>query len=101
MDVGYIAVDNILGGRIAADYLASLGHKKVATITGNLTTQAGAQRLKGFEELLEEKNVPLPKEYVYQGDYSRRSARAAAEQFLNCPIHPRQFSRPAMKWPSR
>ena len=88
MDVGYIAVDNILGGRIAADYLASLGHKKVATITGNLTTQAGAQRLKGFEELLEEKNVPLPKEYVYQGDYSRRSARAAAEQFFKLPNPP-------------
>ena len=67
MDVGYISVDNTLGGRIAADYLVSLGHKKVATITGNLTTQAGAQRLKGFEELLEEKNVPLPKGYVYQG----------------------------------
>jgi len=82
IDVGYISVDNTMGGRIAADYLVSLGHKKVATITGNLTTQAGAQRLKGFEELLEEKDIPLPKGYVYQGDYSRRSARVAAEQFL-------------------
>ena len=88
MDVGYIAVDNTLGGRIAADYLASLGHKKVAMVTGNLTTQAGAQRLKGFEELLEEKNIPLPKEYVYQGDYSRRSARIAAEQFFKLPNPP-------------
>ena len=88
MDVGYIAVDNTLGGRIAADYLASLGHKKVAMVTGNLTTQAGAQRLKGFEELLEEKNIPLPKEYVYQGDYSRRSSRIAAEQFFKLPNPP-------------
>jgi len=88
LDVGYIAVDNTLGGRAAADYLVSLGHKKVATVTGNLTTQAGAQRLKGFEELLEEKGVPLPKEYVYQGDYSRRCARVAAEQFLKLPNPP-------------
>src|SRR3989338_1751185 len=88
LDVSYIAVDNTLGGRIAADYLVSLGHKKVATVTGNLTTQAGAQRLKGFEEMLEEKGVPIPQEYVYQGDYSRRCARVAAEQFLKLPNPP-------------
>lgn len=88
LDVGYIAVDNMRGGRLAADYLVSLGHHKVATVTGSLTTQAGAQRLKGFEELLEEKHVPLPKEYVYQGDYSRRSARFAMEQFLKLPDPP-------------
>lgn len=88
LDVGYIAVDNTKGGFIAADYLISLGHKKVATVTGNLTTQAGAQRLKGFEELLRAKNIPLPKEYVYHGDYSRRSARFAAEQFLKLPNPP-------------
>ncbi|MBI5416104.1 MAG: LacI family DNA-binding transcriptional regulator [Candidatus Omnitrophica bacterium] len=82
LDVGYIAVDNVLGAEIAADYLVSLGHKKIATITGNLNTQAGAYRLKGFEHLLGKKNIPLPQEYVYQGDYSRRCARFAAEQFL-------------------
>ncbi|MBI5149193.1 MAG: LacI family DNA-binding transcriptional regulator [Candidatus Omnitrophica bacterium] len=82
LDVGYIAVDNVQGGEIATDYLVSLGHKKIATITGNLNTQAGAQRLKGFEQFLEKKNIPLPQGYVYQGDYSRRCARFAAEQFL-------------------
>ena len=82
LDVSYIAVDNKLGGTIAADYLTSLGHKKIATITGNLNTQAGAHRLEGFQKFLKEKNIDLPKEYVYKGDYSRRCARQAGEEFL-------------------
>ena len=82
LDVNYIAVDNKLGGKIAADYLASLGHKKIATVTGNLNTQAGAHRFEGFKKLLEDKNIDLPEEYVHKGDYSRRCARQAGEAFL-------------------
>ena len=82
MDVNYIAIDNQKGGELAADYLVSLGHKRIATVTGNLTTQAGEYRLDGFKRILEEKSVPLPQEYIYEGDFSRRSARAAAEHFF-------------------
>ena len=82
LDVNYIAVDNMLGGKVAADYLVSLGHKQIATVTGNLNTQAGAHRLEGFKKYLESKNIPLTEQYVFKGDYSRRCARAAAEQFL-------------------
>jgi LacI family transcriptional regulator len=82
LDVGYIAVDNCLGGEIAADYLVSLGHRRIATITGNLNTQAGVHRLEGFKNILQKKNISIPEEYIYQWDYSRRCARKAAEQFL-------------------
>ena len=82
LDISYIAVDNRLGGEMVADYLVSFGHKRLATITGNLNTQSGALRCEGFKNFLEKKGFPLTKEYVYVGDYSRRSARQAVEQFL-------------------
>jgi len=82
LDVNYIAVNNKLGGKIAGDYLTSLGHKKIATVTGNLNTQAGAHRFEGFKKLLEDKNIDLPEKYVHKGDYSRRCARQAGEAFL-------------------
>jgi len=82
LDVSYIAVDNKLGGQIAGDYLVSLGHKRIATVTGNLNTQAGAYRFEGFQKYLKEKNVDLSEEYICKGDYSRRCARQAAEGFL-------------------
>jgi LacI family transcriptional regulator len=88
LKVGYIAVDNRLGGRTAADYLVSLGHKDIATVTGNLNTQAGLRRFEGFKHYFSEKGLSLPEQYILKGDYSRRSARAAAETFLNLPKRP-------------
>ena len=88
LNINYIAVDNKLGGRIAADYLVSLGHKKIATITGNLNTQAGLYRFEGFKKFLKEKSVDLPEEYLCRGDYSRRCARVATQSFLELPDPP-------------
>jgi LacI family transcriptional regulator len=88
LEVNYIAVDNVLGGEIAADYLVSLGHKRIATVTGNLTTQSGLHRYQGFKKIIEKNNLELPKEYVYEGDYSRRCARTATEQFLGLEKRP-------------
>ncbi len=88
LDVNYIAVNNHEGGRIAGDYLASLGHKKIATITGNLNTQAGLHRFEGFRDLLSAKKIDLPESYICKGDYSRRCARLAAEAFLELPDPP-------------
>jgi DNA-binding LacI/PurR family transcriptional regulator len=88
LDVSYIAVNNLKGGRIVADYLTGLGHKRIATITGNLKTQAGFDRFDGFMKGMDEAKVEIPKEYVYRGDYSRRSARQAAEYFFSMENRP-------------
>lgn len=88
LDVNYIAVDNVKGARMAADYLIGLGHKRIATITGNLHTQGGLHRLEGFKQELKKRDIPLPEEYVFKGDYSRRCARQAAEQFLGFKSRP-------------
>ncbi len=81
LNVNYIAIDNKRGGELAGEYFIGLGHKKIATVTGNLRTQAGADRLEGFEKSLESKDL-LKERYIFKGDYSRRSARQAAEEFL-------------------
>jgi DNA-binding LacI/PurR family transcriptional regulator len=82
LDVSYIAIDNVKGGAIATDYLINLGHKRIATITGNLQTQSGADRFEGYQKTLKKYDLTLNPEYVYKGDYSRRSARQAAERFF-------------------
>ncbi len=82
LDVGYIAVDNFKGGAAVAEYLISLGHKRIATATGNLQTQAGLDRFEGFQKMLLKKQINFEPEYFYKGDYSRRSARLAAERFF-------------------
>jgi len=45
LDVSCIAIDNAGGAESAVNYLIDLGHKKIAHITGDVTTQAAAKRL--------------------------------------------------------
>ncbi len=83
IDVSYIAINNFKGGKLAAEYLVSLGHRRIAVITGNLRTQAGFDRFDGFMKGIDELKVAISKELVFNGDYSRRSARQAAEYFFS------------------
>ena len=83
LKVNYIAVDNIKGGEMAVEHLISLGHSRIAAVTGSLQTQSGQHRFAGYKNALKKKNIPFRQEYVYEGDYSRRSARLGAEKFLS------------------
>ncbi len=82
LNVSYIAVDNVKGGQMAAEYLINLGHKRIATVTGNMQTQAGIDRYEGFQKTIMKKGIDFEPEYFFKGDYSRRSAREAAAHFF-------------------
>ena len=88
LKVNYVAVDNKLGGFMAVDYLVSLGHQRISALTGNLHTQGGAYRLEGYKKALEHNKIPVREDYIFPGDYSRRSARIHAEQILQLKDRP-------------
>ncbi|HRZ40333.1 MAG TPA: LacI family DNA-binding transcriptional regulator [Candidatus Omnitrophota bacterium] len=88
MMINYIGIDNVAGGRTAADYLIQLGHKRIAIITGNLQTQSGQHRLEGFRGRILDSFGELSDEMCQEGDYSRRSARIATEKLLELPNPP-------------
>ncbi|MDD5568613.1 MAG: LacI family DNA-binding transcriptional regulator [Candidatus Omnitrophica bacterium] len=82
LPVSCIAVDNSGGAKAAVNYLISLGHKKIAHISGDLTTQAAAKRLEGFSAALKEAGIAQKEEYILKTDYSRGQARQAAERLF-------------------
>ncbi|MBN1912828.1 MAG: LacI family DNA-binding transcriptional regulator [Candidatus Omnitrophica bacterium] len=82
LNISCIAVDNLRGAEEAVDYLVSLGHKKIAHITGDLVTQGAALRFTGYQRSLKKNNIPFVENYVFRTDYSRGQARAAAEDLL-------------------
>lgn len=82
LPVSFIAVDNLSGAKKAVEHLINLGHRNIATITGDPITQAGVQRLEGYKTTLTKKGISIKDEYIVKGDYSRRSARVATEKFL-------------------
>jgi len=82
LDVSCIAIDNAGGAENAVNYLIQLGHKKIAHITGDLSTQAASKRLEGYKRALEKNNIKVKDDYIFQTDYSRGQARSAAEKLI-------------------
>jgi DNA-binding LacI/PurR family transcriptional regulator len=82
LEVSCIAVDNADGAEKAVNYLISLGHRKIAHITGDLVTQAAAERLEGYKRALKKNNITLAPQYIFKTDYSRGQARAASENLI-------------------
>ena len=70
------------------EYLIKSGHKKIATIAGDLSTQAGKARLKGYKEALAKHNIPLKDEYITIGNFLRTPARQSAEKLLHLNTRP-------------
>ncbi len=85
LEASSISIDNAGGAEQAVSYLASLGHKRIAHITGDLVTQAAAQRLEGYKRGLKKNNITLDEDLIFKTDYSRGQARVAAEKLLKMP----------------
>lgn len=88
LNVACVAIDNKDGAFQAVNYLVSLGHKKIAHITGDLVTEAAELRLEGYKNALIEHNIEIRQDYIFKTDYSRGQARQAAEQLIKMPEPP-------------
>jgi LacI family transcriptional regulator len=68
-----VSVDNEEGAYQAVRYLLELGHRRVATITGQLHVTSAVERLKGFKRALREAGISIAPEYVQEGRFDRLS----------------------------
>ncbi len=76
---GYVGSDNLEGVRLVLRHLHSLGHRRIATITGALATMPAAERLAAFRQEAEALGLDVPKGYVRFGDYSAASGYREAQ----------------------
>ena len=80
--INWVAVDNKQAAFDVTEHLIGLGHTQIATIAGDLSTQAGQMRLDGYKSALKNFNLDIPEEYVTFGDFLRTPAHKAAEKLL-------------------
>lgn len=78
----YVLLDDEHAGYIAADHLISLGHTKIAHITGPFETGTGLKRYYGFKNRLETAGINLTPEYVRKGQYSLESGHEQMNHLL-------------------
>ncbi len=77
-----IDFDNYEGSRIATRHLISLGHRKIAYISGPLDHSDAVQRLEGFKAELEEKQLEFDPQLLSVGDFQESGGFKAMNQLL-------------------
>lgn len=80
-DVPYIDCDNRAIGRLAAEYLLGLGHRRILHLAGPKSSSAAFDRLTGFSEVLRDAGAPLKPEWCIEMTYAGASFDAV-EQVL-------------------
>ncbi|WP_409252890.1 LacI family DNA-binding transcriptional regulator [Bacillus sp. SCS-153A] len=81
--------DNMEGGELAVNYLHSLGHTRIAHISGDPSIDAGAQRIKGFTEAMKELSLPILEGYLVNGGmFSIEEGKAAMASLLSLDTKP-------------
>jgi LacI family transcriptional regulator len=83
-----ISVDNLSGGKLAAQHLASLGHKRIACICGNAETRYNQGRLIGFREGLMEAGLEVDEALIAKADYNTFSGLNVTSQLLEMKDRP-------------
>lgn len=83
-----VIIDNFTGISDAMDYLWSLGHRRIAFITGLLDSDVGKNRLKGYQSALNKFGISLDKSLIIEGNYSYDSGARAADSLLRRPERP-------------
>ena len=79
----WITVDERLGGRLAAEHLISLGHRRIAHISGDLERFNAHERYLGFCEGLEAGGIKLDPDLISRGGYSFEEGFAAMNALLD------------------
>lgn len=82
-EVDTVVVDNVGGGRMAAEHLLALGHRRVGVISGPLSSTPGRERHEGFLEALRRAGVPVDPEHVVASDFKVEGGYTAMSRLLS------------------
>lgn len=82
----YVDCDNYRGGVLAAKHLLNLGHRRLGMLCGSSGSTSATERLKGFRELTESRNVRIQDRHLVS--MVPGSEADTIEGFLRSPDRP-------------
>ncbi|MEO3822892.1 substrate-binding domain-containing protein [Actinomadura sp. B10D3] len=83
-----VTCDDHLGGRLVAEHLLGLGHRRVGVIAGEPFASTGADRTAGFVDRYREAGLPVPGSHVVHSRFDAAGGRDAAETLLRLEPRP-------------
>ncbi|MCM3784961.1 LacI family transcriptional regulator [Neobacillus mesonae] len=81
--MGSIIFDSYVDAYEATKYLISLGHKKIAYISGVETMFDSEQRKAGYLAALKDYGLPVDEDYILQGYFEEEGSYGAVKSFVN------------------
>lgn len=87
-NVSTVTIDNKRAAFDAITHLESIGHKKIAMVSGMENYESTRQRQQGYLAALEKYKLPVRNEYIINGMYGYNSGMKAAQLLLELPDPP-------------
>ena len=88
LPVDRVFVENRKASERLVDHLLDLGHRRVATIHGNLRDSAARERLAGFHDAYASHGLAAPPELVVNGDWRETGGYACLRDLMALPQPP-------------
>ncbi len=87
-DCNIVNVDDYNGVRSAVIAAHSLGHRRIAFISGLQDSYSSGRRLNAFKDTVSELGCALNPEFIQQGDFTSESGRRLARKLLSLTERP-------------
>ena len=83
-----VRTDDRRGGHLIGEHLCSLGHRRIAYISGPPNAHSSLERLEGCRLALQERGLDIPDEWVVPGNGRTEGGEAGANLLLRCSPRP-------------
>lgn len=83
-----VTSDNLAGARAATQYLLSLGHRRIAHLSGRPDLRSAELREDGYRSALAEAGVPADPTLIRVGGYEAEGSAASIRELLSLPDRP-------------
>lgn len=77
-----VTMDSFTGAKMQVEYLAGLGHKRIAVIHGTTNNLPGEDRLNGYMAAMREQGIEVLPNYVVSGYFNEEQAYEAAVRLM-------------------
>jgi len=81
--------DDLTGAREATTYLAGLGHRRIAVVSGPGSVTSGRERLRGYRLAMQDCGLAVRDELVVVGPFTPHTGQAAVAALLALPARRR------------
>jgi LacI family transcriptional regulator len=87
-DVPSVGATNWLGGRQATEHLLSLGHRRIAIISGDATLRCSRDRIAGYRAALEDAGISAEPDLIRPGAFVQQTGYEQTCALLDLPEPP-------------